>query len=174
MCVLIVHVYYLTFIPFYCIFIHPFSIMAASVSINSVQSIISSWTEIICLILSTHRFRDRALGLLVEAAIQVSRLQFQLQLVLCSVFLCIFILYSYCIVCFMLYCRLCFFQPLCSQSFPMFACHKQEMHSESTNLRRSGGSGFRTLDSRIRSVIRITTKIVSLGPWAMPYPPKIC
>jgi len=26
-----------------------------------------------------------------------------------------------------------------------------------------------TLDSRIRSVIRIATKIVSLGPWAMPY-----
>jgi len=46
------------------------------------------------------------------------------------------------------------------------------MHSESTNLRRSGGSGFRTLDSRIRSVIQIATKIVSLGPWAMPYPSK--
>ena len=45
-------------------------------------------------------------------------------------------------------------------------------HSESTNLRRSGGSGFRTLDSRIRSVIRIATKIVSLGPLAMPYPSK--
>jgi len=29
---------------------------------------------------------------------------------------------------------------------------KQEMHSESTKLCRSGGSGFRTLDSRIRSV----------------------
>jgi len=29
---------------------------------------------------------------------------------------------------------------------------------------------IRTLDSRSRSVIRITTKIVSLGPWAMPYP----
>jgi len=47
---------------------------------------------------------------------------------------------------------------------------QQEMHSESTNLRQSGGSGFRTLDSRIRSVIRIATKIVSLCPWAMPYP----
>ena len=46
------------------------------------------------------------------------------------------------------------------------------MHSQRTNLRRSGGSGFRTLDSRIRSVIRIATKIVSLGPWAMPYPSK--
>ena len=46
------------------------------------------------------------------------------------------------------------------------------MHSESTNLRRSGGSGFRTLDSRIWSVIRIATRIVSLGPWAMPYPSK--
>jgi len=47
------------------------------------------------------------------------------------------------------------------------------MHSERTNLRRtrqSGGSEFRTLDSRIRSVIRIATKIVSRGPWAMPYP----
>ena len=33
-----VHVYYLTFIPFYCIFIHLFSFMAASVSINSVLS----------------------------------------------------------------------------------------------------------------------------------------
>ena len=44
--------------------------------------------------------------------------------------------------------------------------------SESTNLRRSGGSGFRTLDSRIRSVIRIAIKIVSLGRWAMPYPSK--
>jgi len=49
---------------------------------------------------------------------------------------------------------------------------KQEMHSESTNLRRSGGSRFRTLDSWIRSVIRIAAKIVSLGPWAMPYPSK--
>jgi len=49
------------------------------------------------------------------------------------------------------------------------------MHSERTNLCRtqqSGGSGFRTLDSRIRSVIRIATKIVSLGPRAMPYPSK--
>jgi len=35
-----------------------------------------------------------------------------------------------------------------------------------------GGSGFRTLDSLIRSMIRIATKIVSLGPWAMPYPSK--
>jgi len=46
------------------------------------------------------------------------------------------------------------------------------MHSQRTNLRRSGGSGFRTLDSRIRSVIRIATKTVSLGSWAMPYPSK--
>jgi len=46
------------------------------------------------------------------------------------------------------------------------------MHSQRTNLRRSGGSGFRTLDSRVQSVIRIATKIVSLGPWAMPYPAK--
>jgi len=47
------------------------------------------------------------------------------------------------------------------------------MHSERTNLRQtrqSGGSGFQTLDSRIRSVIQIAIKIVSLGPWAMPYP----
>ena len=36
--------------------------------------------------------------------------------------------------------------------------------SESTNLRRSGGSGFQTLDSRIRSMIRISAKIVSIGP----------
>jgi len=48
--------------------------------------------------------------------------------------------------------------------------YQTRMHSQRTNLRRSGGSGFRTLDSRIRSVIRIATKIVSLGPWAMPYP----
>ena len=40
----------------------------------------------------------------------------------------------------------------------------RNLRSESTNLRRSGGSGFRTLDSRIRSVIQIATKIVSLGP----------
>jgi len=39
----------------------------------------------------------------------------------------------------------------------------RKLCSESTNLRRSGGSGFQTLDSRIRSVIRIATKIVSLG-----------
>ena len=52
---------------------------------------------------------------------------------------------------------------------------KTRMHWESTNLCRFGGSGFRTLDSRIRSVIRIATKIVSLGPWAMPYPSeKFC
>ena len=50
--------------------------------------------------------------------------------------------------------------------------NKQEICSDSTNLCRSGGSGFRTLDSRIRSVIRIATKIVLLGPWAMPYPSK--
>jgi len=40
----------------------------------------------------------------------------------------------------------------------------RKLHSESTNLCRFGGSGFRTLDSRIRSVIRIATKIVTLGP----------
>jgi len=50
--------------------------------------------------------------------------------------------------------------------------NEQEICSESTNLRRSRGSGFRTLDFRIRSVIRIATKIVPLGPWAMPYPSK--
>jgi len=58
---------------------------------------------------------------------------------------------------------------------------KTRIRSESTNLHRTrhdiiseqyGGSGFRTLDSRIRSVIRIATKIVSFGPWAMPYPYK--
>jgi len=43
------------------------------------------------------------------------------------------------------------------------------MHSHRTNLRRSRWSGFRTLDSQIQSAIRIATKIVSLGPWAMPY-----
>ena len=46
------------------------------------------------------------------------------------------------------------------------------MHSQRTNLRWFGGSRLRTLDSRIRSVIRIATKIVSFGPWAMAYPSK--
>ena len=50
--------------------------------------------------------------------------------------------------------------------------NNKKICSESTNLRWSGGSGFRTLDSWIQSVIRIATKIASLGPWAMPYPSK--
>jgi len=55
--------------------------------------------------------------------------------------------------------------------FLLFIKHQtRKLCSESTNLCRSGGSGFRTLDSRIRSVIRIATKIVSFGRWAMPYP----
>ena len=50
--------------------------------------------------------------------------------------------------------------------------HVVTRYAETTNLRRSGGSGFRTLDSRIRSVIWIATKIVPPGPWAMHYPSK--
>jgi len=38
----------LTFVPFYCIFIHLFSFMAASVSINSVQSVQLFWRTCVC------------------------------------------------------------------------------------------------------------------------------
>jgi len=62
----------------------------------------------------------------------------------------------------------------CSNNSCTVSTHalRRKICSESTNLRRSGGFGFRTLDSRIRSMIRIVTKILSLGPWAMPYPSK--
>jgi len=73
-----------------------------------------------------------------------------------------------------LYARLTFSLCCCLMLVPNFECEtttkfdcETRIRSESTNLRRtrqSGGSGFRTLDSRIRSVIRIATKIVSLGP----------
>jgi len=43
----------------------------------------------------------------------------------------------------------------------------------SAERQQSSESGFRTSDSWIRMVIRIVTKIYPLGPWAMPYPPRI-
>ena len=55
---------------------------------------------------------------------------------------------------------------------PLIHFQTRKLCSESTNIHQSGGSRFRTLDSRIRSVIRIATKIVPLGPWAMTYPSK--
>ena len=55
---------------------------------------------------------------------------------------------------------------------PTKLCYNKKAMLREHKPPRSGGSGFRTLDSRIRSMIQIATKIVSLGPWAMPCPSK--
>jgi len=51
------------------------------------------------------------------------------------------------------------------------SAQRAQTSAERQHNRSSSESGFRTLDSWIRTVIRIVTKIEHIGPWSVIYTP---